>query len=331
MSNQPLPSRPWLRLGSITRPVVPPTVATAPLQATPAPTPVPSPPSPTTPLLRPSLHLPTPVGQVAEPRLPPLVRSPSMALMATRSQQPKEPTLLPNASKVTPAASAGSLVPSSVIQKPAATTEALPAGIKPLNETPPHKTVPSALLSPRTPLPSQINAPEEDVPPSEAERKNTLFQKITTFPEQNPGNVGMIRPAGAQKTGPAAVVENGPIEGAADMVKKKPGTRHMGVQVITIAGENRGATMELTGVVINHPEKTGNRLSSSHEGMHGTKERGHKENAAATTFRRLAVRVNSNVQGVNNSYCNHRDPGVHMTLTRMPKDGGFLHTKYHKA
>lgn len=120
-----------------------------------------------------------------------------------------------------------------------------------------------------------------------------------------------------------------------------------GMRVITIAGENKGAFME----VIRSPNKKhvfegnpqylnksgnhksygnewGSHSSSSSSGEEGNpkKDKSHKERSMLSPP--MSTFMNSNVQGVNNSIvynssCTHHDPGVHLAMSRKPSGGGF--------
>lgn len=121
-----------------------------------------------------------------------------------------------------------------------------------------------------------------------------------------------------------------------------------GMRVITIAGENKGAFMEVIRspnkkhVFEGNPQylnKSGNHKSygnvwgshsssSSSSGEEGNpkKDKSHKERSKLSPP--MSTFMNSNVQGVNNSIvynssCTHHDPGVHLAMSRKPSGGGF--------
>ncbi|CAH8387007.1 unnamed protein product [Eruca vesicaria subsp. sativa] len=120
-------------------------------------------------------------------------------------------------------------------------------------------------------------------------------------------------------------------------------------RVITIAGENKGAVMEIlrspssnkTGGVGTHPSKgfqgtreKGRRLqsssSSSDEGE-GKKKTTKNHNANSTNLPMKAF-MNSNVQMINNSIvynstATHHDPGVHFKISRKPGSDNGFHVK----
>ena len=116
-----------------------------------------------------------------------------------------------------------------------------------------------------------------------------------------------------------------------------------GMRLITIAGDNNGAFMEL----IRSPHKNGfqgspHRLqkgvSSSRTGSDGSDyqsdssreegDRKMKDKSNTSKTMPMNAFMNSNVQGVNNSIvynssCTHHDPGVRLSLHRKPTGGGF--------
>lgn len=113
-----------------------------------------------------------------------------------------------------------------------------------------------------------------------------------------------------------------------------------GMRMITLAGENRGAFME----VIKSPAKPNNKSgyatkpesdrsgwksssSSDEEGKSKKKDKGKFGNSMLSSPQ-LGAFMNSNVQGVNNSLvfnssCSHHDPGVHLSFSRTPSTHGF--------
>ncbi|GAB2291115.1 hypothetical protein Dimus_025372 [Dionaea muscipula] len=129
--------------------------------------------------------------------------------------------------------------------------------------------------------------------------------------------------------------------------------KNNGMRVITIAGDNKGAMMELG----NHVGKGNNNIphsysyrrsqlaqgkgssdeaESDHSGSEGwveTKDRGGRKTTA--TPLPFNAYMNNNVQGVNNSImynssCTHNSPGVHFSLSRkQPVNGHDIHLKDH--
>lgn len=124
--------------------------------------------------------------------------------------------------------------------------------------------------------------------------------------------------------------------GVADMVHKlsssapspggneRPTSGAAGTTVITLAGENKGASMK-----VNRSAMAGGKADSKDKERYGHKLDGSvvvsgKEQAGE---KGLTAFVNSNVQVLNNSLllqssCNGRDPGVHLKLSTKSKKKG---------
>lgn len=134
--------------------------------------------------------------------------------------------------------------------------------------------------------------------------------------------------------------------------KKLSDSEEFGMRVVTIAGENKGAIMELGPTPNSHKKhefgggnppglhmkgdprgsRGGGKLgsdgnnSSNEEGRIKSKDKSDKTMAPISSPP-LKAFMNSNVQGVNNSIlfncsCTHHDPGVHLSLSRNPNGGG---------
>ncbi|ESQ39308.1 hypothetical protein EUTSA_v10001731mg [Eutrema salsugineum] len=124
----------------------------------------------------------------------------------------------------------------------------------------------------------------------------------------------------------------------------------MGTRVITIAGENKGAVMEIlrspsnnktggTGPhssrVLNGAGEKGRRLqssssSSSDEGEGKKKTTKNRNNTSNNSNLPMKAFMNSNVQMINNSIvynstATHHDPGVHLKISRKPGSGNGFH------
>ncbi|KAH6814890.1 hypothetical protein C2S51_023908 [Perilla frutescens var. frutescens] len=98
--------------------------------------------------------------------------------------------------------------------------------------------------------------------------------------------------------------------------KKASDSEDLGVRVITIAGENRGALMEIS--------YSSFKKSSKINGKAAKKANDGEDDESQSPLQATATFLNSNVQGVNNSIvynssCSHHDPGIHLSLTRNPK------------
>ncbi|KAK7397454.1 hypothetical protein VNO78_18626 [Psophocarpus tetragonolobus] len=119
-----------------------------------------------------------------------------------------------------------------------------------------------------------------------------------------------------------------------------------GLRVITIAGENRGAYMELTQSPKKQEgkylQKKGNSNinvdgveseSSSAEDGHVNKKEKNQKATNSSSFP-MSAYMNSNVQCVNNSLlyhtsCSHHDPGVRLSLSKKPFGEGFNIKEHH--
>lgn len=106
-----------------------------------------------------------------------------------------------------------------------------------------------------------------------------------------------------------------------------------GMRVITLAGENKGALMELTtsrkktyshSLQKNKNAEAGIISSSGYQSNSESGEDGKSNDKEAKTMQQsqpMTAFLNSNVQGVNNSIlynatCRYNDPGIHLSLTR---------------
>lgn len=117
--------------------------------------------------------------------------------------------------------------------------------------------------------------------------------------------------------------------------QRQKGQAEMGVGVITLAGENRGATMELgpdsrrsdnfsfqgKGHKVGQDEKN--------EEKEDAKGKGSPHSSKASP---VSAYVNSNVQAANNSIlynstCPHRDPGVRLSLSNNPVNAKEIKSK----
>ncbi|KAG5251666.1 proteoglycan [Salix suchowensis] len=215
--------------------------------------------------------------------------------------------------------------------------------IKPAVQTPPQSPKRRSTAPPPSPLtlpPSQVKSyadPMEPKIPLVAEQKTVLVQKTIDKPK-----VARDPQRDFTESLSSGIARLAKQENAKDVQTREKGNRKknssdsedVGMKVITIAGENKGAFME----VIRSPKKQvfegtshflhkkGNPKS---EGSDSSKSQ-RKSNGAIP----LSAFVNSNVQGVNNSIaynssCSHHDPGVHVSLSRKPSGAAAFHVKDH--
>ncbi|KAL3743911.1 hypothetical protein ACJRO7_019073 [Eucalyptus globulus] len=402
MASQPPPSRPWLRLTSIARPVAPPPppAPQPPPQAPPPPAPAPQPrPTISLPTFRPSAPpppppppppqepppppppisappRPRPPSFPSEPRTPPrqpvqpppdvkTIVAPTSPLPASPAKLPSAPPAVtsPPAKAQLPPPAARSPVPSppkpATSEPPIATPVPVPSPkvVKPGARTPPQSPSMKPVAPPPSPLvlpPPQLRADDQPRFPPEAEQKTVLVQETVPVPPPSsrlPSLNGRFPSDEIPKAGIARDTKNGDAERHRGPHPKKhlDSGEAPGMKVITIAGENKGATMELTRSPKHPPphhlkasptsKSNGQESristlpgsSSSDEGDGKMKKKDKSHQWKFSTSPPMSAFMNSNVQGVNNSIlynssCNHHDPGVHLALSRKPSNGA-LHIK----
>ncbi|KAJ0111315.1 hypothetical protein Patl1_00659 [Pistacia atlantica] len=235
-----------------------------------------------------------------------------------------------------------------------------PRTIKPAVQTPPLSPKQKPTAPPPSPLilpPPQLKSKPELEPkiPVEAEQKGVLVQKTIETPK--PRVSGPQKDLHESHRPHIAHLHHGKREEHKDFEAKKKGGHHKkfssdseegGMKVITIAGENKGAFMEVIKSPVKHGfdgsphslgridpktekggsvwHKHGSSSSSGEEENSKKKDKSHKEKGLHSPP--MDAYMNSNVQGVNNSIlfnssCSHHDPGVHLSLSRKPFAKGF--------
>ncbi|KAI6701801.1 hypothetical protein NL676_010937 [Syzygium grande] len=237
-----------------------------------------------------------------------------------------------------------------------------PKVVKPAARTPPQSPSAKPVAPPPSPLvlpPPQLRADDQPRIPLEAEQKTVLVQETVPLPPPSnrlPSLNGRIHSDEAPKAGTARDTKNGDAERhRGPHPKKHPDSGELpGMKVITIAGENKGAMMELIRSPKHPPShhllhnkasptsksngqeprnsslSSSSSSSSSDEGKQKKKkDKSHQSKSFASPP--ISAFMNSNVQGVNNSIiynssCTHHDPGVHLALSRKPSNGA-LHIK----
>lgn len=254
-----------------------------------------------------SIHSPAPAPAPA-PATPPMIRP-----AFNRPLAPTAPTFYPKPAAHISTTQSAPPTSTASTREPSPTYS--PTITRPAARTTPQspKTKPTA--SPPSPLtlpPAQMKPNVDTV----AEQKNLLIQK--TF--ENPNKHTFM-----------------------SREKKISDYEEMGTKVLTIAGENKGAFMELTqspkkkevgensySLLYNKAFKTGKKdESSSSSDDNEENNKSHKEEAKhGLPVPMSSAFMNSNIQGVNNSImfnssCTHHDPGVHLALLRKPAGGGF--------
>ncbi|XAR53930.1 hypothetical protein NMG60_11028873 [Bertholletia excelsa] len=294
MANQQNQPRPWIRLPSIIRPAPRPPLSTTP----PA---LPSPPKPRTPILSPALSQRFAVSPLPPPPPPPAV-SPPVATVP-RPSPPPPATASPKQSSTSstprpPPASA--LMPSPVASSPnksptsppSPSPSPVPARSTSTTKSPQTKP----LTAPPSPTQFKSSVERDTQPPPESEQKTVLVQ---------------------ESTGKTQVEREIKTRENKNHINNPGNSEAFGGRIITVAGENRGAIMELS-----------HSLKKDEFNAEKPKMEHHKLMTAP-----FKVFVNSNVQGVNNSMlynCSgtQHDPGVHLSIHK--KAGGGVEIKESK-
>jgi len=364
MANPP-PVRPWFRLTSI-RPAPTPT---------PAPAPAPEP--------RPAMSLPT-FRTASAPPSPHNQTQPQEKKTEQAPSSPPHRVVIPNSSSSSsmPSSPIQKTTQYSSSSSPEKTTTSTsrvpiptqsPKTIKQNVRSPMHSPNARSTNSPPSPLtlpPSQFKTREEHSKiPVEAEPKAVLVQKTVDVPKpwhndtdelhrenqnhsngelhrqtQNHGN-GEFHRQTQNHSNSSQHGKHITVKGRETSKEKKfSDSEDSGMRVITIAGENRGAYMELVQAQKKHQpnylHKKGNSIkvdggesesSSADEGKINKKDKNNK-GSTKSSFP-MAAYMNSNVQCVNNSLlyhasCSHHDPGVRLTLSKKPFGEGY-HVKEH--
>ncbi|KAI3694005.1 hypothetical protein L1987_76963 [Smallanthus sonchifolius] len=354
MSGQQVPpSRPWLRLATMRPPpqpaapsnqAPPPTVIRPTFTPTvPPPQPTPPPPPPQQPT--PTPQLPTPTPSPPRPTLSPV---PATNVMKPPALSPPPSFSVPSTSPSRqPPSKAASSPPRTTI--PVSTTRAVtppsspPKILKPLQQTPP-------------PLPPTNPATRQASPPSRSPPKKSHL--IPSPPSSPPKNISpLVLPSLKQKP----FDDNSPPEYNQKTihVQEKPKTsstafngggvhahnstrkpethrKHWdsedaGKNIITIAGENKGAIMNITPLSDKQHDFSNNRHKPTTSNNGETDSDAKNKNQNSDSLLKTSF-LNSNVQGVNNSIIfncsiSHHDPGIHLALsTKSDRDSGF-HSK----
>ncbi|KAL5792180.1 hypothetical protein ACOSP7_000774 [Xanthoceras sorbifolium] len=234
-----------------------------------------------------------------------------------------------------------------------------PRTIRPAVQTPvqsPKQTPTAPPPSPLTLPPPQLQSKAELEPkiPTEAEPKGVLVQKTIEKPKswlhgtepRKDFEETHHRPSIAHHHGKHEVPKDGEAKKKFHHQKKfSSDSEDVGMRIITIAGENKGASMEViksplkgnshtlhkNGNTKTESDVTGWHSSSSssnsgEEGKPNMKNKNHNGKTMGSPH--MGAFTNSNVQGVNNSIvfnssCSHHDPGVHLSFSRKPSGHGF--------
>lgn len=213
---------------------------------------------------------------------------------------------------------------------------ASPKAEKPWVESPPQPSNKEKLLSyPPSPLAlppaAQIKAGSDQLEPipAEIEQKTILMQEK----EKKASNGYVIRSSHSEiSKGNSAAAQQQQVklrEARKGKVmntykKQNSDSEEYGSRVVTLAGENKGAIMELSP----SRKKNGSWSNRGHKLEEGiSKKKDEKHKGWGTETVPMDAFVNCNVQGVNNSIlyncsCTHNDPGVHLALSKKTNGGG---------
>ncbi|CAA2986387.1 Hypothetical predicted protein [Olea europaea subsp. europaea] len=359
-SREPTPPPPPAAPPTAPPAAAPPSPARSPRRS-PVTPPVPAPSTPRrSPISAPPTVVPSPKPSAPSPPRETTISSTTKSpIINTKSNSPipKEP--LPTSTNVrvpsspirespkTKTQSPSSSMQASPVPKPVVTAapESSPKTVKAMEKTPVQSPKPKPVAPPPSPFtlpPSQLklDSKRESEIPTKVDQKDVLVQEtIEKFPKlmQSNSHNSSIAPNG-KKESPKAKVPN----------KKTSDSEKLGMSMITLAGDNKGAVMELSpsrnkNYSITNPQslhKNGNlakpegEKSSSHEEGRSNKEKNKK--AMAMQSPPTTAYVNSNVQGVNNSIffnssSTHQNPGVHLSINRKANEGNGIHFKDHKA
>ncbi|CAJ1976019.1 unnamed protein product [Sphenostylis stenocarpa] len=334
MANPP-PVRPWFRLASIRS-----TAAQAPFAAAPA-----APLEPRTTLGLPAFRTASapssPQTHPIQPPQPPSEPS-SQPNRFSSSSLPNSPVHKATLTTSSPPHSSPEKSARERVPVPVSSPTHSPKTIKQSDRSPMHspdnnKTI-APPPSPLTLPPSQFNT--EPKIPEQPEPKTVLVQKTidrirpwhngAAETHKNHGNAHH----GKHVTGKESESKEKGIH------KKLSDSEDSGMRVITIAGENRGAFMELLqsqkkpeakylhkkGTPSINVGEVESESSSAEDGSVNKKDKNQKGKTASSFP--MAAYMNSNVQCVNNSLlyntsCSHHDPGVRLSLSKKPFGEGF--------
>lgn len=176
------------------------------------------------------------------------------------------------------------------------------------------------------------------LPPSQLE----LESKIP--PQVDQKSVVVHETTRANANGRNHVLQNA-RNGKQEAVKKDKGVQQKksnsdnaddyGMSVLTLAGENKGAIMELSPSRKTYSPQSLQKtkpLSSEDDGEKSGSESGKKGDRMQNKSLPMTAFMNSNVQGINNSIlhnasCTHHDPGVHLVFARKTNGSNGFHAK----
>ncbi|KAL7083091.1 hypothetical protein ACP275_14G140400 [Erythranthe tilingii] len=304
-------------------PATPPAPPKSPIATTPAPAATP----PRSPIAAPTTRSPivAPAPQPSPPRSPPKSPIPTPTRSPPRSSPVQRSTVTANSN--TPPKTKPLTPPSS--SKPTNAAKPIPSSPKEIRTPPPSQSPQIKPLShppsPFTLPPAQINADGGPL----IEHKTVLEQHTTVVDKPMKSPRGHNNSAHSSSNGKRESMKS------RTSTKKPSDSEGLGMRVITLAGENKGAIMELSSHSSQKKKKhfVGNprTLQNSSRSSSESDEDGSSSNKSKRGMRTpmTAAYLNSNVQGLNNSILyntnfQHNDPGVHLSLTRN-SNGAPLH------
>ncbi|KAL7588743.1 hypothetical protein Lser_V15G36385 [Lactuca serriola] len=366
-TQQGAPSRPWFRLATMVRPPppaappaptpqpdqappppprpaafmrpafsqtfrAPPTVP--PTQTTTTPPPVSPPPRPIATLPAANGVAPTSPPQPRSARASPPPPSPKVTSSSTSSTSPMQqsrspsPVPTPHVSPPPPPPPPQPSYSPPPIPRSSTPTYSPPKSGKPLQK--------NSLPSPPNPInpvshpPSPLALPSPQLKP-EYEQKTMVVQETKEIPKNlDKGFNGDIR----RHLGNWGTRNSKKPETSKKHSQSHSDSEDGGMRIITIAGENKGAIMELSpfGKKTHnfgdnphrlHMKKDSPTASQLSDGEKSGSNSDGKSKAIKSKSQLMSAVMNSNVQGVNNSILyncstSHHDPGVHLSLSRKP-------------
>ncbi|KAL0373851.1 UNVERIFIED_CONTAM: hypothetical protein Sradi_3300800 [Sesamum radiatum] len=345
----PPPAPPAPAAAPTRSPVTPPASAVTPPRSYAVATPASQPSPPRAPVIAPSsaVSAPQSPAKTAAPPLATMSQPPTSTVQKeTLTTSTNAPALSSNvpASPKMKAQSPSSSLPTSPVPKPiaaatssetvngkAAAPVSSPKIVKPLERT--------SEQSPKTKPLSHHPSPSTLLPPAQAktDNKHELMIEQKTVLVQQTIDKPMKMSRDHHIHGTASNGKREPTEN-----KKLHGSKESGMRLITLAGENKGAVMELSpsNKKIYSVDKlhslqknkdtesqgpNGDR-SSNESGKGGKFSNKDKSNGAVKMKYPFGAFLNSNVQGLNNSILynssfRHNDPGIHISLPRKDNKG----------
>ncbi|KAG8363232.1 hypothetical protein BUALT_Bualt19G0000700 [Buddleja alternifolia] len=319
-------------------PILSPPPRMSPISAAPPRSPIPSPSR--SPIASPAPAPSSPVSpQPSPPRTPRQTHSPNPTPPSTNTSPPTtssipETTHSVPASPKTRALAPSSSIPTPPIPKPLETVNAKPTTplsspkiVQPSQRSPPPQ---SPKIKPLSRAPSPLTLP----PPQINSNRETMIEQKDVLVQETIDKT--IKVSKAHNTGNSSNGKREPTPKDKGTSKKVSSSEELGMRMITMAGENKGAVMELS-----LPHKTNHSLgkphtlkknsngngSSSEGGEDGKTNNMDKTDRGMTTPQSpMTSFLNSNVQGLNNSIlynCNfqNNNPGIHLSLNRKANGG----------